>query len=133
MLCLSFFFRVSMFVFCVLCFVFFLLLLFQFLYILSIYLFHVILSIMSLSFLPHFSLPPSLTSLFLPPSPLSSSLLCRFSSGLNEVEVLKIFCDVCDAVSKLHHVNPPIIHRDLKVCTFTLLLMWMVFPLHSYI
>ncbi|XP_042232422.1 uncharacterized protein LOC121873162 [Homarus americanus] len=36
-------------------------------------------------------------------------------TGLNEAEVLKIFCDVCDAVSRLHHVNPPIIHRDLKV------------------
>nr|XP_053645926.1 uncharacterized protein LOC128697967 [Cherax quadricarinatus] len=39
----------------------------------------------------------------------------RINSGLTEAEVLKIFCDVCDAVSRLHHVNPPIIHRDLKV------------------
>ncbi|XP_042876999.1 AP2-associated protein kinase 1-like [Penaeus japonicus] len=40
----------------------------------------------------------------------------RLNSGLTEAEVLKIFCDVCDAVSRLHHINPPIIHRDLKVC-----------------
>ncbi|ROT66095.1 AP2-associated protein kinase 1 [Penaeus vannamei] len=39
----------------------------------------------------------------------------RLNSGLTEAEVLKIFCDVCDAVSRLHHINPPIIHRDLKV------------------
>nr|XP_045620399.1 uncharacterized protein LOC123771725 isoform X6 [Procambarus clarkii] len=39
----------------------------------------------------------------------------RINSGLTEAEVLKIFCDVCDSVSRLHHVNPPIIHRDLKV------------------
>lgn len=39
----------------------------------------------------------------------------RLSTGLTEAEVLKIFCDVCDAVSRLHHMNPPIIHRDLKV------------------
>ena len=39
----------------------------------------------------------------------------RISTGFTESEVLKIFCDVCDAVSRLHHANPPIIHRDLKV------------------
>ncbi|XP_064085639.1 uncharacterized protein LOC135200861 isoform X3 [Macrobrachium nipponense] len=39
----------------------------------------------------------------------------RLSTGLTEAEVLKIFCDVCDAVTRLHHMNPPIIHRDLKV------------------
>ncbi|KAK7075566.1 BMP-2-inducible protein kinase, partial [Halocaridina rubra] len=39
----------------------------------------------------------------------------RLSTGLTEAEVLKIFCDVCDAVSRLHHLNPPVIHRDLKV------------------
>ena len=43
------------------------------------------------------------------------SLFCfRLSSGLTEVEVVKVFCDVCDAVSRLHHMNPPLIHRDLK-------------------
>ncbi|KAK3867419.1 hypothetical protein Pcinc_027117 [Petrolisthes cinctipes] len=39
----------------------------------------------------------------------------RISSGFTEAEVLRIFCDVCDAVSRLHHANPPVIHRDLKV------------------
>lgn len=33
----------------------------------------------------------------------------------NESEVLKIFCDTCEAVSRLHHNKPSIIHRDLKV------------------
>ena len=35
----------------------------------------------------------------------------RFS----ETEVLEVFCDVCRAVSRLHHCQTPIIHRDLKV------------------
>ena len=35
-----------------------------------------------------------------------------------EPEVLKIFCDICEAVAKLHHNIPPIIHRDLKVSKF---------------
>lgn len=39
----------------------------------------------------------------------------RLSSGFSEGEVLKIFCDVCEAVARLHHNQPPIIHRDLKV------------------
>ena len=30
-------------------------------------------------------------------------------------EVLDIFCDVCVAVSRLHHCQTPICHRDLKV------------------
>ncbi|KAI4470594.1 serine/threonine protein kinase [Holotrichia oblita] len=33
----------------------------------------------------------------------------------SEVEVLTIFCDTCEAVSRLHHCQTPIIHRDLKV------------------
>lgn len=36
--------------------------------------------------------------------------------GFDEQEVLKIFCDVCLAVTRLHHRTRPIIHRDLKVC-----------------
>ena len=32
-----------------------------------------------------------------------------------ESKVLKIFCDVCEAVAKLHGLKPPVIHRDLKV------------------
>ena len=35
----------------------------------------------------------------------------RFTEG----EVLEVFCDVCRAVSRLHHCQTPIIHRDLKV------------------
>lgn len=45
--------------------------------------------------------------------------LCNFHSrlgvGFTEPEVLQIFCDVCEAVSRLHHCQTPIIHRDLKV------------------
>ncbi|XP_013385863.1 AP2-associated protein kinase 1-like [Lingula anatina] len=37
------------------------------------------------------------------------------SGGFSEREVLKIFCDICEAVSRLHHCQTPIIHRDLKV------------------
>ena len=38
----------------------------------------------------------------------------RIGQGLAEREILKIFCDVCEAVSRLHHCQTPIIHRDLK-------------------
>nr|CAD7428631.1 unnamed protein product [Timema monikensis] len=39
----------------------------------------------------------------------------RLQSGFSEAEVLQIFCDTCEAVSRLHHCQTPIIHRDLKV------------------
>ena len=39
----------------------------------------------------------------------------RLDSGFSQEEVLKIFCDICKAVSRLHHCQTPIIHRDLKV------------------
>ena len=39
----------------------------------------------------------------------------RLNSGFTEDEVLNIFCDVLEAIGKLHHTNPPIAHRDLKV------------------
>ena len=42
----------------------------------------------------------------------------RINTGFAEKEVLKIFCDVCEAVSRLHHCQTPIIHRDLKVSVF---------------
>uniref|UniRef100_A0A5K3FSQ6 non-specific serine/threonine protein kinase n=1 Tax=Mesocestoides corti TaxID=53468 RepID=A0A5K3FSQ6_MESCO len=32
-----------------------------------------------------------------------------------ESEVLRILADLCEAVSRLHHCQTPIIHRDLKV------------------
>ena len=39
----------------------------------------------------------------------------RLESGFSEEEILAIFCDICKAVSRLHHCQTPIIHRDLKV------------------
>lgn len=42
----------------------------------------------------------------------------RLQTGFSESEVLQIFCDVCEAVSRLHHCQTPIIHRDLKVCIY---------------
>ncbi|XP_077592862.1 AP2-associated protein kinase 1-like [Stigmatopora nigra] len=39
----------------------------------------------------------------------------RLQTGFTEVEVLQIFCDTCDAVSRLHQRKTPIVHRDLKV------------------
>ncbi|CAK9830516.1 AP2-associated protein kinase 1 [Anthophora retusa] len=39
----------------------------------------------------------------------------RLQTGFSESEVVQIFCDVCEAVSRLHHCKTPIIHRDLKV------------------
>ncbi|KAL3121808.1 hypothetical protein niasHT_002036 [Heterodera trifolii] len=34
---------------------------------------------------------------------------------LSAREILDIFCDVCEAVARLHHSKTPVIHRDLKV------------------
>ncbi|KAF6027450.1 Nak [Bugula neritina] len=39
----------------------------------------------------------------------------RSSVGLKEPEILRIFCDICEAVSRLHHCQTPILHRDLKI------------------
>lgn len=39
----------------------------------------------------------------------------RIGHGFDEQEVLKIFCHVCLAVTRLHHRTRPITHRDLKV------------------
>lgn len=39
----------------------------------------------------------------------------RGKPTFTEHEVLSIFCDTCEAVSRLHHCQTPIIHRDLKV------------------
>ncbi|WAQ97418.1 AAK1-like protein [Mya arenaria] len=39
----------------------------------------------------------------------------RIGQGLGEREVVRIFSDVCEAVSRLHHCQTPIIHRDLKL------------------
>ena len=35
--------------------------------------------------------------------------------GFSEKLVMKILCDTCEAVAKLHSATPPVIHRDLKV------------------
>ena len=40
----------------------------------------------------------------------------RIDLRFDEQETLKIFCDICLAVTRLHHRTRPIIHRDLKVC-----------------
>lgn len=39
----------------------------------------------------------------------------RIPNGFSEVDVLQIFCDVAEAVARLHQCQTPIIHRDLKV------------------
>lgn len=39
----------------------------------------------------------------------------RGKANFTEQEVLTMFCDTCEAVSRLHHCQTPIIHRDLKV------------------
>jgi AP2-associated kinase len=39
----------------------------------------------------------------------------RLNHGFSEQEVMKIFCDIIEGVSRLHHCQTPIIHRDLKV------------------
>ncbi|XP_052869202.1 AP2-associated protein kinase 1 isoform X2 [Anopheles cruzii] len=39
----------------------------------------------------------------------------RLGTGFTEQEVLQIFCDVAEAVARLHQCQTPIIHRDLKV------------------
>lgn len=39
----------------------------------------------------------------------------KLGVGFTENEVLHIFCDIAEAVSRLHHCQTPIIHRDLKI------------------
>ncbi|XP_019372282.1 PREDICTED: BMP-2-inducible protein kinase [Gavialis gangeticus] len=39
----------------------------------------------------------------------------RLQTGFTESEVLRIFCDTCEAVARLHQCKTPIVHRDLKV------------------
>lgn len=48
----------------------------------------------------------------------------RLQTGFTEAEVLQIFCDTCDAVSRLHQRKTPIIHRDLKVTHLAIVLPW---------
>jgi AP2-associated kinase len=44
-----------------------------------------------------------------------SMMNARLNVGFTESEVLQIFCDIAEAVSRLHHCQTPIIHRDLKI------------------
>ncbi|XP_058813208.1 serine/threonine-protein kinase Nek8 [Topomyia yanbarensis] len=39
----------------------------------------------------------------------------RIPNGFSEQDVLQIFCDVAEAVARLHQCQTPIIHRDLKI------------------
>ncbi|NXG08282.1 BMP2K kinase, partial [Sakesphorus luctuosus] len=39
----------------------------------------------------------------------------RLQTGFTEPEVMRIFCDTCEAVARLHQCKTPIVHRDLKV------------------
>ncbi|KAG5681157.1 hypothetical protein PVAND_010617 [Polypedilum vanderplanki] len=39
----------------------------------------------------------------------------KLNIGFTEQEVLKIFCDILEGLSRLHFCQTPIIHRDLKV------------------
>lgn len=39
----------------------------------------------------------------------------KINIGFTEKEILQIFCDILEAVSRLHHCQTPIIHRDLKI------------------
>lgn len=39
----------------------------------------------------------------------------RLQHRLSEVEVLRIFRDVCEGVQVMHHLDPVLVHRDLKI------------------
>ncbi|KAM4670866.1 BMP-2-inducible protein kinase isoform 4-T4 [Amazona ochrocephala] len=39
----------------------------------------------------------------------------RLQTGFTESEVMRIFCDTCEAVARLHQCKTPVVHRDLKV------------------
>lgn len=39
----------------------------------------------------------------------------RLRNRLNEQEVLEIFADICQGVAAMHHLDPPVAHRDLKI------------------
>ena len=41
--------------------------------------------------------------------------LANQHSSFSEPEVVRIFCDVCEGLSRLHHAKTPVIHRDIKV------------------
>lgn len=39
----------------------------------------------------------------------------RLRNRLSELEALQIFADVCKGVAAMHHLDPPVAHRDLKI------------------
>ena len=50
------------------------------------------------------------------------SKLASSHGHFSETQVLRIFCDVSEALSRLHHCKTPIIHRDIKVILIMLLI-----------
>ncbi|XP_055539269.1 uncharacterized protein LOC129726502 [Wyeomyia smithii] len=46
---------------------------------------------------------------------LLSLMNARVPNGFSEQDVLQIFCDIAEAVARLHQCQTPIIHRDLKI------------------
>ena len=44
-----------------------------------------------------------------------SAMKDRQGQYFAEHEIVKMICDICEGVSRLHHCQTPIIHRDLKV------------------
>ncbi|XP_053686988.1 serine/threonine-protein kinase sel-5 isoform X2 [Sabethes cyaneus] len=46
---------------------------------------------------------------------LLSLMNARIPNGFSEQDVLQIFCDIAEAVARLHQCQTPIIHRDLKI------------------
>lgn len=39
----------------------------------------------------------------------------RLQHRLHESEVLSIFQDVCEGIAVMHHLSPPLVHRDIKI------------------
>ncbi|KAK0551341.1 Ark- serine/threonine protein kinase [Tilletia horrida] len=52
---------------------------------------------------------------FCPGGGLIDLMNARLRNRLRESEILHIFAHVCEGVAHMHHQDPPILHRDLKV------------------
>ena len=46
----------------------------------------------------------------------------RLQDRLTESEILKIFGDVAQGVACMHYLQPPLLHRDIKVHPLSVLL-----------
>ena len=46
----------------------------------------------------------------------------RLQDRLTESEILKIFGDVSQGVACMHYLQPPLLHRDIKVNAFKLVI-----------